>query len=228
MSLAVALRDVERRVAAAVRAAGRPADGVTLVVVSKTQPFEQVVAAYDLGVRDFGENTVQELAAKAAALSASGRQARWHFVGRLQKNKVNKLLPFVHLVHTVDSVDVARALSQRAGERGLDVLIQVNIGVEAQKGGVLPAAVLALADEVGTLARLRLCGLMAIPPAALDPEPMFVRMAELSRALTARAPQATSLSMGMSGDFEAAIRCGATHIRVGTAIFGERSERPRG
>ena len=147
----------------------------------------------------------------------------------LSKNKINRLLPHVHLVHTVESVDLARALSARAPDRGLDVLVQVNIGREPQKGGVDPERVVEVATEVAGLPRLRLRGFMAIPPVELPPRPFFDALARLATDLTATTASATFLSMGMSEDLEAAIECGATHVRVGTAIFGERqSLRGRG
>jgi PLP dependent protein len=224
MSIAQSLDAVQVRMAASLKRAGRAIDSVTLVAVTKTCPIERVVEAFDLGVRDFGENTVAELTTKAEALAASGRRARWHFIGRLQQNKINKLLPWVHLVQSVDSVELARALSTRAPPTGLDVMVQVNVGQEPQKGGVDPARVFEVAAEVSALPRLKLRGLMAIPPVDLEPRPFFVALATLSRALVARTPGASLLSMGMSDDFELAIECGATHVRVGTAIFGNRPE----
>jgi pyridoxal phosphate enzyme (YggS family) len=222
MTVAESLDTVRARMEASLKRAGRALDAVTLVAVTKTQPVERVVEAFDLGVRDFGENTVVGLATKAETLAASGRQARWHFIGRLQKNKINKLLPWVHLVHSVDSVELAAALSARAPLTGLDVMIQVNIGREPQKGGVDPARALEIAALVSELPRLALRGFMAIPPVDLEPRPFFEALLVLSKQLVAKAPKADFLSMGMSDDFELAIECGATHVRVGTAIFGER------
>jgi pyridoxal phosphate enzyme (YggS family) len=226
MSVTTGLDQVRGRVASSLTRAGRPVDAVTLVAVTKTQPVDAVVEAFDLGVRDFGENTVGELVTKAEALAASGRVARWHFIGRLQKNKINKLLPWVHLIHSIDSVELAAALSARAPLTGLSIMIQVNIGREPQKGGVDPARALEVAAEVAALPRLELKGLMAIPPVDLEPRTFFEALAALSRELTARQPGAALLSMGMSDDFELAIECGATHVRVGTAIFGDRPGNP--
>jgi len=222
MSVREGLSAIEARLREALTRAGRAPGAATLIAVTKRQPLESVVEAFDGGVRDFGENTVQELAEKAAALAALGREARWHFIGRLQKNKINKLLPWVSVVQTIDSTEVAAALAARVPSSGLDVMIQVNIGRESQKGGVDPEAALCLADELTRMPGLRLKGLMAIPPADVDPRPFFEEMARLSSALGRRVAGATWLSMGMSDDFEVAIARGATHVRVGTAIFGER------
>ncbi len=207
-------------------AAGRNAQEVTLVAVSKKQPFARVREAHACGVRNFGENTVQGLVSTAQALAQAGLTARWHFVGRLQRNKINKLLPLVSLIHTVDSEELAMALAQRAGALGIDVLVQVNVGREPQKGGVDPDQAVPFARRVAGLTGLRLRGLMAIPPGGVDPRPFFAHMARLSKELcaSAEAADARELSMGMSEDFEVAIAHGATLVRVGTSIFGEREQ----
>jgi len=225
MTVAFNVQAVRERLAAASIAAGRPADDVVLVAVSKRQPIDRVFAAHDAGVRDFGDNTVQGLCATAEAFATSGREATWHFVGHLQKNKVNKLLPHVSLIHTVDSDDLADALDTRGPEVGVDVLVQVNVGDESQKSGVPVADAVAFARAVAARPRLNLRGLMAMPPHGEDARPYFETMAELARELraTPEGSDATELSMGMTGDFEAAIACGSTMVRVGTAVFGERT-----
>ena len=191
---------------------------VTLIAVCKRQPLEKVREAYALGLRDFGENTAQGLQEKAEALR--DLQIRWHFIGHLQRNKVNVVLRYAHVVHTIDRFELMEALRKRAPRQGLDVFVQVNIGREAQKSGVAPEDALSLCRKVA--APLRLLGLMAIPPADVDPEPYFRRMQILSGELQAQRAGAGALSMGMSGDYEKAMRCGATHIRVGEALFGGR------
>ena len=225
MSVAEGLAAVREQVRAAAVAAGRDPAEVTLVAVSKLQPLAALMEAYDAGMRDFGESTAQELDAKAEAMAKSGRTPRWHFIGKLQRNKVNVVLRHAGLVQTVDRAELAEALERRtpAGAR-TDVLVQVNIGAEPQKGGVPPEDALTFARAVAVRPALRLRGLMAIPPANVDPVPHFTRLRELWLELRAedRTGELVALSMGMSQDFVQAIHCGATMVRVGSAIFGER------
>lgn len=223
MSLAQRLETVRAAMAEATKAAGRGADEVTLVAVSKFHPIERLVEAHGLGVRDFGENIIQELVEKASAMAERGLDVRWHFIGRLQRNKINALVRHaIHRIHTIDRAELADAVAQRAPEPGLDVLIQVNIGREPQKGGVMPEETEALAKHILTLSRLRLRGLMAIPPDGVDAKPFFHAMSDLSAKVRSIAPMATELSLGMTHDFPDAIAAGSTHVRVGTAIFGPR------
>lgn len=218
---------------AAVRARLRP--GVTLVAVSKTQPSSAIREAYQAGQRDFGENYAQEWRAKAAEL-AELPDLVWHFIGGLQTNKVKYVLPAqrpgavatpaVGWVHTVDRLGLAQELSRRAAARGggaVRVLLEVNVGQEPSKSGCAPGELPGLAEAVLRLPALELRGLMCIPPAAGDPRPHFGRLRELRDALGLPLPD---LSMGMSGDYPAAIEEGATLVRVGTAIFGERRPQP--
>jgi pyridoxal phosphate enzyme (YggS family) len=172
---------------------------------------------------------VQGLCSAAEAFAGAGREATWHFIGRLQRNKINKLMPHVGAVHTVDSDALADALAKRAPQGGLDVLVQVNVGAEPQKGGVPVNEAVRFARTVATRAGLRLRGLMGMPPMGQDPRPYFDRLAALSRELraTPEGEAARDLSMGMTGDFEAAIACGSTMVRVGTAIFGPRNAQER-
>jgi len=199
---------------------------VTLVAVSKTHPAEAVRQAHAAGQRHFGENYAQEWRDKAAAL-ADLPDLVWHFVGSLQTNKVKLLLPAepprAAWIHTVDRPELARELSRRAAQRGatLRVLVEVNVAREPQKAGAAPEAVAALAAEVAGLPGLELRGLMCIPPAEGDPRPHFRALRALAGTLGL-----PDLSMGMSGDWQAAIDEGATLVRVGTAIFGARP--PRG
>lgn len=226
-SLTVTLRDridaVRGRIARAAERARRSPDSVLLVAVTKTHPAAVVREAYDLGLRDFGENYAQELAEKAGAL-ADLADLRWHFVGHLQRNKVKLVAGRVALVHGADSVKLLEEIGKRGGG---DVLLEVNVAGEASKSGVAPADVAALLDGADRLSATRVRGLMCIPPAADSPEssrPHFRRVRELRDSLggPARLPD---LSMGMTSDFEVAIEEGATIVRVGTALFGPRSGR---
>ncbi len=228
MSLSARFDDVRRRIEAAARASGRDPSEVRLIAVSKKQPAERALELYDLGVRDFGENTAQGLLEKTAAFVHAGKKARWHFIGRLQRNKVKQVLPTVDVVHSVDRLELALELSRRAQEGELAVLVQVNLGREPQKGGVDPDAAVAFAREVALMPGLRLLGLMGIPPVDTCSRPYFEALRELSALLraTPEGAAASELSMGMTDDYESAIAAGSTMVRVGTAIFGAR-ERTR-
>jgi pyridoxal phosphate enzyme (YggS family) len=219
---------VRKRIAAACRRAGRQPESIKLVAVSKTVPSALIRRAYEAGVRDFGENRAQEAVDKRGALSDLA--AVWHLIGHLQTNKAKSARELFHWVQTVDSVRVAQKLDQAALSREdrLPVLIQVRLGDEPTKSGVQESEVLRLAEQVSTLSTLELRGLMVLPPYFEDTEqvrPFFRRLRELARTLeSARLPNVAmqELSMGMSHDFEVAIEEGATMVRVGTAIFGER------
>jgi pyridoxal phosphate enzyme (YggS family) len=220
--LAQSLATVRARIEAACAAAGRAPGSVELVAVSKTQPVEAVRAAYAAGQRVFGENYVQELVAKAAAC-ADLADLRWHFIGHLQRNKARDVVRVGATTESVDSARLASALAERAAADGrvIDVFVQVNVAVEPQKSGCAVAELPALIDAIRAMPALRLRGLMTVPPADTDPRPVFDALAAL-----AAVHGVSGLSMGMSGDLEAAIAAGATHVRVGTAIFGAR--RPLG
>jgi len=220
------LRAVRARIADAERAAGRDPGSVTLLAVSKTWPAADVRALAALGQVAFGENRAQELLTKAAELG--DLELRWHFVGQLQRNKAAAVARLGAVVHTVDRESLARALD-RAGEqsgRPVDVLLQVDLGGAAgelaARGGAAPDDVPALADLVAGSPGLRLCGLMAVAPRGAEPRPAFDRLAALAGRVRADHPEAVELSAGMSGDLEAAIAAGATVVRVGTALFGDR------
>jgi pyridoxal phosphate enzyme (YggS family) len=203
----------------ACRAAGRPEDTVELLAVSKLQPLEALREAYAAGVRAFGENYAQELRDKSAAL-ADLPGIRWHAIGPLQTNKAKYVARAAHVFHALDRADVAEELSRRRTGAPLEVYLEVNVGGEASKGGVAPAGVPALAERVRHLPGLQLVGLMAMPPLGPDAEesrPHFRKLAEL-----ARAEGLAGLSMGTTHDYRVAIEEGATVVRVGTALFGER------
>jgi len=222
------LAQVRESIAAAARRSGRAPESVRLVAVSKTKPATAIREAYAAGQRDFGENYVQELAEKAEAL-ADLTDLRWHFIGHLQRNKARVAARLSTLIHTVDSVRLATELDRRASERGspLPVLVEVNVGGEAQKTGCRPGELGALLDAIEGQTSLRLSGLMTVPPHTEDPadsRPFFDALAGLRdvHGGEARLPE---LSMGMTHDLEHAILAGATLVRVGTAIFGERAGR---
>ena len=226
--LAGRLAAVEKRVAASAAASGRERESVRLIAVSKVQPLELVVEAWHLGVRDFGENTAQSLKDRAEQFDSRGlKPVRWHMIGGLQRNKAKVVAPRAYCVQSVDRVELAEALSKRAPESGLNVLMQVNIGREPQKSGVMPEDASALASSITALPNLKLRGVMALPPAADDPKAYFEEVTDLFGKLRDQGlgQDFTEISMGMSGDFEAAIELGATQVRVGTAIFGERPRR---
>ena len=219
------LRAVRERIAAAERAAGRPPGSVSLIAVGKTFPAEAIREVAALGQVDFGENRAQELLAKAAELA--DLPLRWHFIGQLQRNKAAAVARLGAVVHTVDRTSLARTLD-RAGQEGepVDVLVQVDLGgvagEVAARGGAAPDDVPALADLVASSAGLRLRGLMAVAPRGEEPGPAFERLAALAARVRADHPDAVELSAGMSGDLEAAVAAGATVVRVGTALFGDR------
>ena len=206
---------------------GRVPEEVTLVAVSKTMPVELVQMAYNLGVADFGENRVQEALPKIAAFHPQG--LRWHMIGHLQSNKAGKAASPFYCVHSVDSLHLAQTLSKHAGEQGkhLSVLLQVNVSGEASKEGIPLAESQELARQIAALPHIHVDGLMTIAPLAEDPEqvrPVFRELRLLRDKLRADLPQYSwqQLSMGMTGDYSIAIEEGATIVRIGRAIFGER------
>lgn len=210
------------RIASACERAGRPVASVRLIAVSKRHPPEALAAAYALGQRDFGESYVQELSAKMSALQALS-DARYRLIGHLQKNKARDAARLGCAIDSVDSAELADALSRRAEPLGrkLEVLIEVNVDAEPQKAGVLPEAALALADHVRRAAGLELRGFMCIPRAESDAAALRKAFGTLCE-LGARAGT-PELSMGMSDDLDVAIEAGATMVRIGTAIFGPRT-----
>jgi hypothetical protein len=215
------LDQVEARIASAVARAGRQRSDVQLVAVTKKFPASAIREAYELGLRDFGENYLQEFDAKRAEL-ADCVGARYHFIGHLQSNKTKKAAEIFDVVHTVDSVKVARRLDADAREGGLQVLIEVKLSTEPAKAGAEPGEVPALVEAIRGCPHLRLLGLMTMPPWSDDAEtsrPYFVRLREL-----AASHGLEQLSMGMSHDLEVAIEEGATLVRVGTALFGPRTK----
>lgn len=220
MLLRNAIQDVERRIEAAARRAGRRREEITLIAVAKTFPAPAIREAYELGLRDFGENYVQEFEAKRAELAGLAG-ARFHFIGHLQSNKARRAAEVFDAIQTVDSAKLARRLNE-AADRALEVMIEVKLSAEEAKRGAPPEVLPELMEAVAACPNLRLTGLMTMPPWSDDPEasrPYFRRMRELG--LRCGLP---GLSMGMSHDLEVAIEEGATHVRVGTALFGSRKK----
>jgi pyridoxal phosphate enzyme (YggS family) len=228
-TIAVRLQAVRMRIEAAARAAGRPAQDIGLVAVSKTFAASAVAEAHAAGQTAFGENYLQEAVGKIQTLT--GLALEWHYVGPIQSNKCRQIAEQFNWVHSVDRLKVAERLSILRPESPppLEICIQVNVSGEASKGGVRPDEALALARAVSPLARLRLRGLMAIPEPTPDPglqRAQFRQLRELKDEIVSRGIELDTLSMGMSDDLESAIAEGATLVRVGRAIFGERPVLP--
>ncbi|ROO83967.1 hypothetical protein EDD29_1477 [Actinocorallia herbida] len=222
--LADALEGVRARIALACDKAGRDPAEITLIAVTKTRPASDVRLLAGLGVTDVGENRDQEAGAKAA--ECRDLPLTWHFVGRLQTNKVKSVLRYASVVHSVDRPRLVTALSAEAVERPEPVrcLVQVSLDPpEADgRGGARAEDVPALAEAIAQAPGLELGGVMAVAPLGEDPGPAFARLAELAAAIRADHPEARIVSAGMSGDLDEAIACGATHVRIGTALLGGR------
>ena len=229
--LAANIDHVRSIIAEAALRVGRAPEEITLVAVSKTMPVELVRMAYNLGVTDFGENRVQEALPKIAAFHPQG--VHWHMIGHLQSNKAAKVVGPFYCIHSVDSLHLTQALSRHAGEQGkrLSVLLQVNVSGEASKEGMSLAEAPELVRQVVALPHLDINGLMTIAPLVEDPEqvrPVFRALRLLREQLRAELPQCSwqHLSMGMTDDYSVAIEEGATIVRIGRAIFGERHKQP--
>jgi len=219
MTIEQNVRDIERRIAGACERAGRSPDEVTLVAVTKTIEVPAIEAAFNAGLRDFGENRVQEAKPKIEQLESLRAQLTWHMVGHLQTNKAKTAVDIFDIIHSVDSLRLAEALSRRSQKR-LPVLIEVNVAAEATKGGFGLPEVDEAIRQIGRLPNIEIEGLMTLAPWVSDAEevrPVFRRLRQLGDALGLR-----HISMGMTDDFEVAIEEGATLVRIGRAIFGER------
>lgn len=221
---------IRRRIEAAALRSQRTPDAIKLIAISKTHPVETLRAAIDVGISDLGENRVQE--AEGKILELGRKSARWHLVGHLQENKARRAIGLFDMIHSLDSVSLAKRLNRLCDSENrneLEVLVQVNLGGEESKTGIAPKELTALLDEVVQCERLRLIGLMTLPPYfenAEDGRPFFKSLRELRDQFQREGrfgDRPGELSMGMSHDFEVAIEEGATMVRVGTAIFGERS-----
>ncbi|WP_156184883.1 YggS family pyridoxal phosphate-dependent enzyme [Allosalinactinospora lopnorensis] len=222
------LRALRERVDTACEKAGRSGGDVTIIAVTKTYPASDVRVLAELGICDIGENRDQEAALKAA--ECRDLDLRWHFVGQLQTNKARSVARYADVVHSVDRARLARALGARvrAEERELTCLVQVNLdpgsaaGVLGPRGGVDPRDAVALADAIAAEEELSVGGVMAVAPRGEEPAGAFERLYAVASEVRDRYPQATVISAGMSGDLEAAVEHGATHLRVGTALLGNR------
>ena len=215
---ATPLDDVRARIAATCSIARREADEVTLIAVSKTHPAERIEPLLQQGQRVFGENRVQEAQAKWPALRERYSDAELHLIGQLQSNKAEDAARLFDVIHSLDRPSLVKALAKAFDRTGRQVpcFVQVDVGEEDQKGGVRPGELTAFVEQARA-ADIPLAGLMCLPPAGIEPAPFFAFLDKL-----AREHGFAGRSMGMSGDFETAIRLGATHVRVGTALFGER------
>ncbi len=219
--IAANLAGVRERIAAAARAAGRDPVELSLVGVTKTFPVEDARRLLGLGLTDLGEARDQEAKVKARDLP----EARWHFLGRLQRNKAGSVASYTAVLHSFDRPELIPALANgvRKAERDpLDVLIQVSLDGDPHRGGALIDTVPALADEAAATGLLRPAGVMAVAPVDADPDAAFATLREIAERLRAAHPAATAISAGMSADLEAAVRHGATHLRIGTALLGGR------
>ena len=229
-SIAANLERVSERVARAAKRAGRSADEITIVAVSKTFPAETIRAAHEAGLRHFGENRIQEFEAKQAT-QLGFADAVWHFIGHLQSNKARRAVHLFDRIDSIDGIGLAEKVDAAAAEKvkRLPVLIEVRLGDEETKSGVQDSETLPLAETIQGFTHVELHGLMTIPPYSEDPEgarPYFRKLRELRDSLRSELRlQLPFLSMGMSHDFEVAIEEGASEIRIGTALFGERSKR---
>ena len=232
MTIAERFKEVKKRVDDAALRSGRDPEDIKLVAVTKTHPASEINEAIEAGATDIGENRVQEILEKIDDVSP----VRWHLIGHLQTNKVRQVIDKVVMIHSVDSLKLAREIDKRAAAAGLkmDVLIEINSAMEETKSGIAASDLKQLVTDItAECENVRVCGIMCIPPIAADPEdsrPYFKEAAELFKEmkgwdLPAERFAPTELSMGMSGDFEVAIEEGATIVRVGSSIFGPRNYR---
>ncbi|MBI9074832.1 MAG: YggS family pyridoxal phosphate-dependent enzyme [Desulfatibacillum sp.] len=223
------LTEIQDRITRAAKQCGRAPESVRLVAVSKTKPAKMLKEAVEAGATILGENYIQEALEKTAELA--GLDVAWHFIGHLQSNKAKYAVPHFSLIHSVDSLKLAREIDKQAAKinKIQDILVQVNISGEATKSGATDQEAVELVEEIARLENVRIKGLMTMPPYFDDPDrakPFFRQLKELAGEIRSRGIANVSmneLSMGMTGDFEAAIEEGATLVRVGTAIFGARS-----
>jgi pyridoxal phosphate enzyme (YggS family) len=226
-ALARGVADVRDRIATAARVADRDPHSISLIVVTKTYPADDVIALSQLGVVDVGENRDQEAAAKRAAVDEEQQPTAltWHLVGSLQTNKARSVARWADVIHSVDRSRIIDALARAAveEERVLEVLLQVSLDAAPGRGGAPAEQISALADQVAGSPGLRLRGVMAVAPLDTDPRAAFSQLRAVSDTLQRDHPDARWISAGMSGDLEAAVACGATHVRVGSAILGARA-----
>ncbi|MCS5719791.1 YggS family pyridoxal phosphate-dependent enzyme [Herbiconiux sp. CPCC 205763] len=221
LSLSERLNEVTGRIADAAHAAGRDPAKLTTIVVTKFHPASLVRELYALGVRDFGENRHQE--AREKALELADLELDWHFIGQLQTKKARQVREYARVIHSIDREALIAALA--AGTPPIDCFLQVNLTDDPERGGAQPAEVPSLSEAIAAAEGLRLLGVMAVAPLGEEPRPAFARLRELRDTVARVVPGATSISAGMSHDFREAIAEGATHLRIGTAITGNRPVR---
>jgi len=225
--LAARLADVQGRIAQACEVAGRDVGDITLIAVTKTRPASDVRLLSGLGLRDVGENRDDEAAPKAA--QCSDLNLTWHFIGQLQTNKCARVVRYASVVHSVDRGRLVHALGRaaRRAERVIDCLVEVSLDGDPARGGAPAGEVPALAEALEAETGLVLRGVMAVAPLGMAPAAAFTRLLDSASAVRAVRPSATVISAGMSGDLEAAVEAGATHLRIGTALLGDRRPRVR-
>lgn len=224
MNLAERYRSVQERISRAASSAGRSEQDIELIVVTKTHPAKIVVELAALGQRAFGENRDQEAAPKAEEVALSVPSAKWHFVGQLQSNKVKSVLRYASAIHSIDRPSLVKELAKQLENLNtqIDGFIELNLTDDENRGGVGSSEIELLTEQVLSVPRIRLLGVMAVAGLGEDPRGEFEKAVDLSQRVRSLAPNASALSMGMSEDFEVAIAMGATHIRVGSAITGPR------
>jgi pyridoxal phosphate enzyme (YggS family) len=227
--LAARLAEVRQRIAKACETAGRDVSELTLIAVTKTRPASDVRLLSELGVTDIGENRDAEAAPKAAECAALGLDLTWHFIGQLQTNKAASVVRYASVVHSVDRLRLIRALGKAARRAGrvVECLVEVSLDGDPARGGAVAAEVPALAEALAAEEGLILGGVMAIAPLSMPPADAFARLLVSAAAVREVRPAATVISAGMSGDLEAAVEAGATHLRIGTALLGDRGPRVR-
>ncbi len=214
------LAKVQEQIANATKSAGRNIAEIKLIAVTKTFPVSDLHFLYELGIRDFGENRDQEAILKTAELP---KDINWHFQGQIQSNKLKSITNWASVIHSVDQFRYAKLISEFAGGQSRGIFIQVSLDeVPESRGGVDPSKILQLANEISELRNIELLGLMAVAPLQDKPANAFSRLQRYQSALLEKMPNANSLSIGMSGDFEVAISHGATHLRIGSSILGNR------
>ena len=215
------LESVKEKISAAAQAAGRSPSEITLIAVTKTFPVSDLEILYELGVRNFGENRDQEAAPKVSALPAD---ITWHFQGGIQSNKLKSISNWASVIHSVDKLKYAQMISQFSVGKTKEIFIQVSLDTLPQsREGVDPADLMQLAEQIMSLPNLEVKGLMAVAPLDQPTEQAFVRLQQIQQKFIQLYPAASSLSSGMSGDYELAISLGATHVRIGSSILGNRS-----
>ena len=215
------LESVKEKISAAAQAAGRSPSEITLIAVTKTFPVSDLEILYELGVRNFGENRDQEAAPKVSALPAG---ITWHFQGGIQSNKLKSISNWASVIHSVDKFKYAQMISQFSVGKTKEIFIQVSLDTLPQsREGVDPADLMQLAEQIMSLPNLQVKGLMAVAPLDQPTEQAFVRLQQIQQKFIQLYPAASSLSSGMSGDYELAISLGATHVRIGSSILGNRS-----